>query len=74
MEARAELGDKGFLKFTKESYFMNRLSIIGASGLELEAPDDAMLTALRPDIEQQCSSQMQCCPVMTCCNRILQWK
>ena len=30
---------------------MNRLSIIRASGLELEAPDGTMLTALGPDVE-----------------------
>ena len=48
---KTELQDKGFLKFIKDFHLMNRLSIIRASGLELEAPDGAMLTALGPDIE-----------------------
>ena len=40
------LQDKGFLRFIKHSHLMNRLRTIRASGLELEATDDAMLTAL----------------------------
>ena len=46
-----ELQDKGFLKLIKYYHLMNRLSIIRASGLELEAPDGTMLTALGPDVE-----------------------
>ena len=50
---KTELQDKCFLKFNNDFYLMNRLSIIRASGLELEleAPDGAILTALGPDIE-----------------------
>ena len=36
---KTELHDKGFLKLIKYCHLMNRLSIIRASGLELEAPD-----------------------------------
>ena len=48
---KTELQDKGFLKLIKYYHLMNRLSIIRASGLELEAPDGTMLTALGPDVE-----------------------
>ena len=48
---KTEFQDKGFLKFIKDYHLMNRLSIIGASGLELEAPDGARLLALGLDIE-----------------------
>ena len=48
---KTELQDKGFLKLIKYYHLMNRLSIIRASGLELEAPDGTMLTALGPDEE-----------------------
>ena len=41
---------KGFLNFIKVSHLINRLSIIRAAGLEVEAPDGAMLGALGPDI------------------------
>ena len=48
---KTELQDKGFLKLTKNYHLMNSLSIIRASGLELEARDGTMLTALGPDAE-----------------------
>ena len=48
---KTELQDKGFLNFIKGFHLMNRLSIIRASGLELETRDGAMLTALGPDME-----------------------
>ena len=44
----AEMQDKDFLEFVKESQLMNRLSSIRTSGLELEAPGGAKLTAGTP--------------------------
>ena len=48
---KTELQDKNFLKFLKDYHLINCLSIIRASGLELETPDGAMLTALGPNIK-----------------------
>ena len=46
-----ESRDKGFLKSVKDSHLMSRLSTIRAPSLELEWPDDAMLTAQGPAIK-----------------------
>ena len=45
-----EVLHKGFPEFLNDFHLMNCLRIVRASGLALEAPDGAMLTALGPDI------------------------
>lgn len=53
-----ELRGKGFLNFIRDSHLINRLSITRAAGLEVEAPDGAMLTALGPDVTT-CSTDVK---------------
>ena len=48
---RTGLQDNAFPRLVKDFHLKERLSVITASGLELEAPDGSMLTALGPDIE-----------------------
>ena len=45
------LQDKGFNEIIKDMNPVDRLSIIRASGLGIEAPDGTMLTTLGPDIK-----------------------